>query len=158
MPACERDADGRLRFADLLPSADTVARIGQHLDERRCLGARVVVEPPFYRGVTVVAQVEARRRTDPDLVQKRALTALYDYLDPLTGGADGEGWPFGRPVQVAEIFGVLQSVPGVELVEDVRLFGADPRTGDRGQAVGKLEVDPNAVVFSYQHRVRVTRG
>jgi predicted phage baseplate assembly protein len=158
VPACERDAEGRLRFADLLPSADTVARIGQHLDERRCLGARVVVEPPFYRGVTVVAQVEARRRTDPELVQKRALTALYDYLDPLTGGSDADGWPFGRPVHVAEIFGVLQSVPGVELVTDVRLFGADPRTGDRGQAVTKLEVDANAVVFSYQHRVRVSRG
>jgi predicted phage baseplate assembly protein len=158
VPACERDAGGRLRFADLLPSTETVARVGQHLDERRCLGARVVVEPPFYRGVTVVAQVEARRRTDPELVQRRALTALYDYLDPLTGGADGGGWPFGRPVQVADVFGVLQAVPGVELVSEVRLFGADPRTGDRGQAVSKLEVDANAVVFSYQHRVRVTRG
>jgi len=158
VPACERDADGRLRFADLVPTTTTVARIGQLLDERRCLGARVVVEPPYYRGVTVVAQVAARRRTDPELVQRRALTALYDYLDPLTGGPDGDGWPFGRPVKVADVFGVLQAVPGVELVEDVRLFGADPRTGERGQTVPKLEVDANAVVFSYQHRVRVGRG
>lgn len=158
VPACERDADGRLRFADLVPSPDTVARVAAFLDERRCLGARVVVEPPFYRGVTVVAQLEARQRTDPEAVRERALAALYGYLDPLSGGPDATGWPFGRPVQAADVFAVLQAVPGVELVVDVRLFGADPRTGERGPAVPRLEVDRLAVVFSYQHRIRVGRG
>ena len=44
---------------------------------------------------------------------------------------------------------------GLELVEDVRLFGADPITGQRGQAVPRLDLDPNALVFSYEHQLLV---
>jgi hypothetical protein len=46
-------------------------------------------------------------------------------------------------------------VPDVELVEDVRIFGADPTTGARGQATQRLEVAANSLVFSYEHQVRV---
>ena len=72
-----------------------------------------------------------------------------------SGGPDGGGWPFGRPVQVGEVYAVLQGVRGLELVEDVRLFGADPITGQRGQAVTRLDLDPNALVFSYEHQLLV---
>ncbi len=44
---------------------------------------------------------------------------------------------------------------GTELVEDVRLFGADPVTGERGKATDRLDVEPNALVFSYEHQVLV---
>ena len=47
------------------------------------------------------------------------------------------------------------SVPDVELVQDVRVFGADPTTGSRGQATQSLDVAPNSLVFSYEHQVRV---
>ena len=70
-------------------------------------------------------------------------------------GLTAMGWPFGRPVQSGEIFSILQSVPDVELVEDVRIFGADPTTGSRGSATQRLEVASNSLVFSYEHQVRV---
>ncbi|MFD0823819.1 putative baseplate assembly protein, partial [Micromonospora zhanjiangensis] len=89
-------------------------------------------------------------------LRRRAVRALYDYLDPVRGGPDGTGWPFGRPVQSGELHAVLQRVAGVDLVEEVRLFGADPTTGDRGEAVQRLELDVSALAFSYGHQVRVT--
>jgi predicted phage baseplate assembly protein len=147
-----------LAFADLMPSRAMLGRISRHLEERRCLGARISVEPPFYQGVTVVAQIQARARTSPEALRDRATRALYAYLDPIRGGADGTGWPFGRPVHSGEVFAVLQKLPGVELVEDVRLFGADPTSGERGGAVQRLDLPPNALVFSYGHQVRVAQG
>jgi hypothetical protein len=94
-----------------------------------------------------------------DGLRARAVDALNGYLDPIRGGPDGDGWPFGRPVQAGEIFAVLQRVRGVDLVEDVRLFRADPRTGERGGgAEQRLDLGPNGLVFSYGHQVRVTRG
>ncbi|MGH4023680.1 MAG: putative baseplate assembly protein, partial [Pseudonocardiaceae bacterium] len=72
------------------------------------------------------------------------------------GGPDGTGWPFGRPVQSGEVFAVLQRLPGVEMVEDVRLFGADPVTGTRGEATSRLDLGEHALVFSYDHQIRVT--
>ena len=51
---------------------------------------------------------------------------------------------------------VLARVPGVAEVEEVRLFPADPATGDRGNApVSRIDIAPGALVFSYQHQVRV---
>jgi len=46
-------------------------------------------------------------------------------------------------------------VRGVELIQDLRLFGADPVTGRRGDAVQVLPLDPHALVFSYDHQVLV---
>jgi hypothetical protein len=83
------------------------------------------------------------------------MDALYAYLHPITGGMDGMGWPFGRPVHMGEVYALLQRLPGTEIVEDVRLFAANPITGDRGQAAQRVEVAPNALVFSYEHQVRV---
>ena len=42
-----------------------------------------------------------------------------------------------------------------ELVADVRLFGADPITGQRGSATQRLELEANALVFSYEHQLMV---
>ena len=41
------------------------------------------------------------------------------------------------------------------MVEDVRLFGADPVTGRRGAETSRLDLPANSLAFSYQHMVRV---
>ena len=69
-----------------------------------------------------------------------ALAALFRHLNPLHGGPDGTGWPFGRPVQYGEVFGVLQRATGDALVEDIRLFPADPITGRRGAPCDRIDV------------------
>ncbi len=155
VPAARADDAGRLALGDLVPSEDTLTRIAARLDEVRLIGARVHVEPPLYQGVTVVARLIARPRTSAARIESDALAALYAFLSPLTGGPSGTGWPFGRPVQVGEVFAVLQRVKGVDLVEDVRLFGADPVSGRRGSETSRLEVPANSLVFSYEHMVRV---
>jgi predicted phage baseplate assembly protein len=149
------DEDGRLPFERLVPEADMLSVIASALDRKRTIGARVIVEPPAYQGVTVVAMMRARPWADPNRLQTNATQALYDYLHPISGGREGTGWPFGRPVLIGEIFALLQGLPGVEIVEDVRLFAANAITGDRGQAAQRVDVAPHALVYSYQHQVRV---
>jgi predicted phage baseplate assembly protein len=147
--------DGRIRFEQLVPGEETLQRITERLEESRVIGTRILVEPPVYRGVTVVARLKARPRANPTRLQDAALAALYRYLHPITGGPDGTGWPFGRPVSIGEVYATLQSLRETELVEDVRLFGADPLTGERGSATQRLVLDPNVLVFSYEHQVLV---
>ncbi len=95
VPAGSGDGQGRIAFDELIPPADTLALIAGHLDARRPIGARLVVEPPFYQGVTVVALVQAERGAVAEKVRESALAALYGYFNPLTGGPGGDGWPFG---------------------------------------------------------------
>ena len=156
VPAVATGSD--LEFDDLGPDPEMCERIRAYLDERRCVGATITVEPPFYQGVTVVAKVRAKASTATDVVHDRATEALYRYLHPTVGGPAGTGWPFGRPIQVGEFFAVLQQLPGVDLVDEVLLFGADPTTGARGDAVSRLELPANALAFSFAHQVRVDRS
>ncbi|HEX5495649.1 MAG TPA: putative baseplate assembly protein [Mycobacteriales bacterium] len=155
VPDAAADSREQLRFEQLVPSEQLLTAITERLDECRLLGTRMVVEPPYYQGVTVVARL-ATTGGDASQIRDDALEALHRYLSPLRGGTDGDGWPFGRPVQFGEIFAQLQRVPGVDLVEEVRLFPADPITGRRGAAAERIDVAPNALVFSYQHQIIVT--
>jgi predicted phage baseplate assembly protein len=154
VPAASQQ-EGRIEFAELVPSEESLRRIAERLDEVRLIGTRVSVEPPSYRGVTVVARIVARPKADVDRIQREALETLYSYLNPISGGPDGRGWPFGRPVQSGEVYGLLQQIRGVDMVEDARLFGANPVTGERGKETRKLELDPYSLLYSYEHQVRV---
>ncbi|AOS64292.1 putative baseplate assembly protein [Actinoalloteichus hymeniacidonis] len=154
VPDAVPDEDDRLRFEQLVPAPGLLDVITRRLDERRLLGTRLIVEPPRYQGLTVVARLISTA-ADVHEVSRAALRVLYRHLDPLRGGPDGTGWPFGRPVQFGEIFAVLQGVPGVNLVEDVRLLPADPISGRRGTPVGRVDLAEGGLVFGYEHQITV---
>src|SRR5262249_40016692 len=158
-PQVEGDETGRLRFDQLTPLGDLLLkRIQAHLDSRRVVGVRVLIEPPLYMGLTVEARIQASPRVDPKQLQGAAVKALNEYFHPISGGPDGTGWPFGRPVHAGEAFWVLQQINGVLFVEDARLYRSNPMTGQRGEQVERLELEPNALVFSNEHAVEVVFG
>jgi predicted phage baseplate assembly protein len=158
VPHATVDPGGQLRFGQLVPGDELLSRITEYLDERRPIGTRLAVGPPYYQGITAVSTLHAFRSADTDSVQAGALQSLYEYLDPIVGGPAGTGWPFGRPVHSGELFAVLQQVPGVAVVDEVRLFPADPITGKRADAVDRIGLDEEALVFSFDHRVTVVGG
>lgn len=146
---------GRLELEQLVPRDDTLRTIAEALEPRRVAGLRLLVEPPTYQGITVVARLRPAPLAAAADLQDAAVEALYEHFSPLTGGADGRGWPFGRPVHVGEVYAVLARLPGVDLVEDARLFPADPVSGKRGEAAQRVELAPDALVLGYQHQVLV---
>ena len=157
VPHVTGDDVGRIRREDLLPDEATLQRITERLDERRLVGTQLLVAPPVYVGLTVVVDVRARERFEADQVHADVLRAMYGLLDPLTGGPDGTGWPFGRSVQSHEVHAALARIPGVDMAEEisVTLFPADADTGRRQAAVQRLDLPANGLVFSYEHQVRV---
>jgi predicted phage baseplate assembly protein len=155
VPAVAGDAQGRVQFEQLVPSDELMEQVRRHLDARRMIGARVQLSPPRYLGVTVVTRVRARPNVDVAELRDAAVRSLFRYFDPLKGGPEGAGWPFGRPVLLGEVFSVLQGVPGLDLVEDARMFPADPITGERGDSVNRIDLESDSLVFSYGHQVQV---
>ena len=53
---------------------------------------------------------------------------------------------------------VLQRLSGTEIVDDVLLFAVDPRNGERGDRVQRIDLDKHDLVFSFGHQVRVVEG
>lgn len=157
VPHLGRDEAGRIRPEDLRPPEDRLSRISTYLDERRLVGTRLSVEPPAYRWLTAVVSVSADSRHRSDDVRLDVLRAIYRLFDPLEGGPAGDGWPFGRSVQAHEVNAALARLPGVDMAAEVsvQLFPADPATRQREAPVQRLALAPNALVFSFEHQVRV---
>jgi Baseplate J-like protein len=107
------------------PTADLIARVSRQLARHRTVGTRIRVAGPTYTAVDVVASVVGAEGADPVKTRTGIERAIRTFLDPLVGGPDGQGWPFGRDVYRTELMTVVGAVPGVELVTDVRVT-ADP--------------------------------
>ncbi len=65
-----------------------------------------------------------------DLIRFQTVGALRQYFDPLTGGADGEGWPFGRNAFVSEVYQLLDRQPGIDYVTKTSDPGDPQKTLD----------------------------
>jgi predicted phage baseplate assembly protein len=155
VPAVDDGIDGRLEFHQLMLGDSVYQRVVDYLDARRTIGARVLVQPPDYVGVTVVTRLRPRPNADAQALEREALAALYGYFHPARGGPDGGGWPFGRAVVGGEVYSVLQRLPGVDFVEEVRLFPADPVDATREPQVDRIDLGPHDLVFSFGHHVMV---
>ena len=150
------DLPGGFELDHMRPKDATLDAIRAHLDRRRLVGTRVLVEPPRYQGVTVVARVRAAHHAHVPDVERRAVASLHAFLHPVVGGPDGTGWPFGRPLASGEVHAALNRVAGVDLVEDVLLFGVDVATGQRtAQPLPRVELPVDGLFFSVGHQVRV---
>lgn len=151
-----RSAPDMQRIDDFALSPGLLARITEHLEPRRMLGMTIDVGTPYYQGVTVAALVQALPGRPTALVRQRALDVLYRYVNPLTGGPDGEGWAFDTDLNAAPIAEMLEAIEGVERVEEVLLFAYDLRTGQRvGSGKELIHLDRFSLFLSAAHQVVV---
>jgi predicted phage baseplate assembly protein len=159
VPEVNGDDLGRIKLDDLHASEELLRRIRDSLEACRLVGTRVLVQPPDFFGLTAVVRVSARPEFSPDRVTADVLRALYRLFDPLRGGPEGTGWPFGRSVQLHEVNAELARVEGVDMSRklDVALFPADAVTGTRESGVDRLDLPPTGLVYSFDHQVRVVK-
>ena len=139
----------------LLPHADVVRRVKAYLDDRRLVGTRVNVEPPSYVTLRVVAELRARSDADPVRVEEEALRRLHGFLHPITGGPEGRGWPFGRPLHIGDLYSTLHQVAGVEIVEKVDMYRINLKEGTVTAAGDRVDLQPTFLILSHDHRVAV---
>jgi predicted phage baseplate assembly protein len=105
-----------------VPAAATLRAVADFLTrEVAPVGVTVVTGPVEFRRVAV----EARVVLDPDQDRAGVLAAAGDavtvYLDPLRGGENGAGWPFGGPVRHTQLVRRLLAVDGVLAVSGLSL-------------------------------------
>jgi hypothetical protein len=67
------------------------------------------------------------------------------------------GWPFGYPLRLVEIRAVVQTVPGVRLLESIRVYYRRGESENRVQLRGEqVELPNDMLVVSEQHVVNVS--
>jgi len=138
-----RVPEGHARTVDTLqPPPELVEEVREYLDERRLLGTQLVVDGAAYIGIVIEANIVVRQHMNAEQVRVRVGERIRQYLDPLDGGQDGNGWPFGRDLYLSEMQSVVQAVPGVEYAQEVTLYQVDiqnQQTRAAGQRVALAE-------------------
>jgi hypothetical protein len=134
------------------PSFELRREVLEYLQARipASMAGQVGVAAPDYLPIGVETQVAP---VDPSLggpVAAAAIGALQAFFHPLTGGPEGEGWPFGRDVFLSDVARVLESVPGVDYVPTLELLLEGT---PRGEVV---EVPPDRIVVAGAIRVHPT--
>jgi len=132
-----------------IPSAGFIETVYRRLKSKAVVTTNLsVVRPEFVR-VTVKASVKIDPRVGAEVVRAQAADALREFLDPLTGGGDGEGWPFGRPVYESEIYQLIEGIAGVVCVEKVSLSGRSCDSARRD----RITLRKTALVYSGEHEI-----
>ena len=96
--------------------AGLLKKVKDYLEPLRLLTTIVHVVEPSY----VEISVQLTLHLEPDAVKETvfdaATKALRTFFNPVSGGRDGKGWPFGRSVYRSEIIERLVHVRGVDYV------------------------------------------
>jgi predicted phage baseplate assembly protein len=128
------------------PEPGLLEAVHRHLDRRRVIGTRLRVVGPSYVDIRVRARVRARSGAGAALAGEVA-AALDAFLDPLVGGPQRTGWPFGRDVYRSEVLELVASVAGVEHVLELELEGPS------GGGCDNVCVPPAALVRAGAHEI-----
>jgi len=132
---------------------DHVEALTTYLDERRMLTTRLDIRSPAYYWVACDVQLRAAPGADRGAVEAEVLARLHRFLNPLVGGASGEGWAFGRDLFVSDVYQCLQGIRNVQFIRSVEMYAAQPGGAPRGDPVESLEVIAHGVIASGEHTV-----
>jgi hypothetical protein len=119
------------------PTLDLLQAVRDYLEPRRLLTTKVHVVGPRYLSIRVQMTLMLKADASETDVQSLATNTLQHFFDPLTGGLEGQGWPFGRHIYVSELYQLLDRLPGVDFVT--------PTTRSNGKAQQDL---PEILVLS----------
>ena len=121
------------------------------------------VSEPVYAEASVTTILIATAIDAIPIVEKEAFIKLRNFLHPLTGGYEGEGWEFGRMPCLSDFYALLEKIDGVDHVKSLsvylRTYDADDKiiseiliTPERPV---DIELPPYAVVYSGEHEITV---
>jgi Baseplate J-like protein len=132
------------------PSGGLKRLVKAYLERRRVIGTRLEVVGPSYHPVTIRSRVAPERSVEASALRARIVEALHRFFDPLRGGPEKTGWPFGRDVYRAEVLRVIDAVPGVDHVLSLDLLseGCEPECGS-------VCVGATGLVASGDHEIEV---
>ena len=134
-----------------VPSQGFIDTVLRHLNRHRLLTDKINVKGPKYVGIGVKASVSIGSSYSGEERKIKIKEALNNFLNPLKGGGDGKGWPFGRTVYRSEIYSLIENVEGVECVLSVNLESTEKSMDKEGN----IGVDEDALVYSTNHQITI---
>jgi predicted phage baseplate assembly protein len=134
-----------------IPTSKTLSAVAQSLSTMAALaGVDVVTAAPVYHFVQAEIAVVASPSAVTATVYENVIATLINYLHPITGGADGNGWPFGAPLLYTPLVLFLVSqVPGVVAIPSLTLV----IDGQRLAPCSDFAIEEDSLFWSLEHTI-----
>jgi predicted phage baseplate assembly protein len=133
-----------------VPTGEELRAVADYLSRVAApAGVQVVASAPVYHRVGVEAWLVLDPDEDQADVLRRAADTLTAYLDPIRGGADGTGWPFGAPLRHVGLVRRLLAVPGVLAIPQVNVV----LDGRRRPPCTDTPISAHGLVFADRHEL-----
>ncbi|MFC1944160.1 putative baseplate assembly protein [Chloroflexota bacterium] len=145
----------RIPMEELQLTRHTREEIQAYLDERRLLGTRLEITVPKYVPVAVEARIKGNPETDYNKVADEIEQALYNYINPVYGGPDGKGWPFGGGISLSQLYAMIQMTSDFDYIRDIKLFPVDPESEELQEANVQVVVSIDSMICSHTHSIIV---
>jgi predicted phage baseplate assembly protein len=133
-----------------LPSDTLLRQVCACLDAARLLTTEVYVLPPTYLSVKVTAELVTTPDVDEAALQTLAVTALDTLFHPLTGGSDGQGWPFGGTIYFSVVLRALMALQVTRVASLTIAFN-----GTSYPPCTDVPVPPLTLLASAEHAISV---
>lgn len=125
-----------------VPDPGALAAARARLGRARLVAGEVFVLPPAYREVALAVELSGDP-ADPSALRASVTSHLRRFLDPLAGGVNKDGWPFGEPLRPSALLREAQRAAGEDAsVTAVRigLDGAAPEEDCKDVAIRSHEL------------------
>ncbi|MDL1982660.1 MAG: baseplate J/gp47 family protein [Deltaproteobacteria bacterium] len=109
------------------PTPGLLDQIHRYLEKRGSETAthKFFVIGPTYIEVSITTQIIPIDPTMASTLAARVANSLEAYFHPLTGGANGEGWPFAANLHISNVYTYLEAIDGVDAVPKVEFNNVD---------------------------------
>lgn len=140
----------------------------KYMDEFRLLTTELFIIGPKYVEVSITATVIKKPEYLSDTVESAVKNRLEEFLNPLNGGdplqvgeGRGNGWPFGRPVFISEIYQTIDNIKEVDylkiekvdcMMDDIALISGQPKSLG---VLPDVHIPKLALVCSGVHNIKV---
>jgi predicted phage baseplate assembly protein len=138
-----------------LPSQALLDAVERYLEPRRLITSEIRAIAPRYRRVGVNATLHIARDGDAEQVLRDAKARIDTFFDPLEGGPDRSGWPFGRTVYRSEVMTLLADTPGVVRVLVLTLQAVCCGVDADGGRCDNVELCAHELVVPGRHQLTI---
>lgn len=112
-----------------LPSLELINRVQDYLQANGLPTVNVSVVGPLYVSVEVAVEIALASMEGASAVEQAVHQKLADFLHPLTGGLDGNGWAFGRKPHKSDFYALIEAVQGVDHIRSLTVAETEDQAG-----------------------------
>ncbi len=102
-----------------VPSSELKRRVETYLKDRCSNVMTLNVIPPSYIKIDVSAVLVTKTIESKPVIEYEARKKIVEFLHPLTGGEDGNGWEFGSVPCISDIYSIFERINYVDYVKKV---------------------------------------